>query len=131
MIVDELVLNFILLFLLLEIYEVQWQKAETLLGMLARMYAYYHRSVFLFLIAHPTFYFAIGFMTLSDYNIYAVTLFLIKAVDIAVKIVLLKEVFLKKELSPELTLALLTPINKFIPYMGLFAYPSLIYLALS
>lgn len=128
--IDDLILNYIYLFLLLEIYEVQWQKAQTLMGMLARMYQYYSKSIFLFFIMHPTFYFAIVFMILSDYNIYAIVLFLIKAVDIAIKLVLIKQVFIDKKLSQELALALLSPLNSLLPYIGLIAYPPLIYLAL-
>ena len=77
---------------------------------------------------HPTFYFAIMFMIVSDYNEYAVMLFLIKGVDIATKIVLIQKVFIEKELSEEMTLALLTPLNKYMPYMGLLVYPPLIYM---
>ena len=128
---NELALNYIFLFLFLEIYEVQWQKAQTLMGMLARMHRRYEKSIFLFLIMHPTFYFAIGFMILSEYNVYAITLFVIKAVDVAMKIVVINKVFVEKELTQELTLALLTPLRKWFPYIGLIAYPPLIFLALS
>ena len=129
--IDEIILNYIFLFLVLEIYEVQWQKAQTLLGMLARMYQHYSKSIFLFFIMHPTFYFAIVFMILSDYNIYAVVLFLIKAIDMAIKLMLIKQVFIDKELSQELALTLLRPIGSLLPYIGLIAYPPLIYLAIS
>ena len=129
--IEEFILNYVFLFAFLEIYEVQWQKADTLLGMLARMYKHYSKSIFLFLIMHPTFYFAIGFMILTEYNVYAVALFALKALDVAFKIVLIKKVFIEKELSSELTLALLTPIQKLSPYIGLIVYPPLIFLALS
>ncbi len=128
--INDVVLNYILLFLFLEIYELQWQKAQTIMGMLARMYQHYSKSIFLFLIMHPTFYFAIGFMVLNDYNIYAVTLLLIKALDMITKISLIKQVFIDENLSDEMTLALLAPINKFVLYMGLVIYLPLIYLSL-
>ncbi|WP_321777806.1 hypothetical protein [Sulfurimonas sp.] len=128
--INEVVLNYILLFIFLEIYELQWQKAQTVMGMLARMYQYYYKSIFLFLIMHPTFYFAIGFMVLNDYNIYAVTLLLIKTFDMVTKMLLIKQVFIEENLSDELTLALLAPLNKFVLYMGLVIYLPLIYLSL-
>ena len=119
------------MFLVIEIYEVQWQKAKSIMGMLAQMYQYYSKSIFLFLVMHPTFYFAIAFMILSQYNIYALTLFAVKAVDIGTKIFLIKRVFIDKEVSEELASALLAPIRDFMPYIGIIAYPPLIYLALS
>lgn len=115
----------------LEFYEILWQRATTLIGMLARMYQYYHRSVFLFLLMHPTFYFSLGFMMLSDYNIYATILFGIKTLDIAMKLILIKQVFIDKEISTEMSMMLLTPLHKLLPYIGLVVYPPLIYMALT
>lgn len=128
---DELILNYILLFAILEVYEISWQKAPSLMGMLFQMHKRYKKSIFLFLIMHPTFYFAIGFAMLSNYNGYALTLLFIKTVDLATKILLIEQVFIKKELSYELSLVLLAPINGFLPYIGLVIYPILIFLTLS
>ena len=128
--IDDLILNYIFLFVLLEIYELQWQRAQSVMGMLARMYQYYKKSIFLFLIMHPTFYFAIGFMVLTDYNIYASTLFLIKMFDIGTKIFLIKQIFIDEDISKELTLALFAPLNSFVLYLGLTIYLPLIYLSL-
>ena len=129
--INELILNYIIIYIFLEIYEVQWQKATTMVGMLARMYEYYKKSVFLFLIMHPTFYFSIFIMLVSNYNMYAVFFFSIKVLDIGMKIMLIKQVFIDKEISHELSLALLTPLNKYLPFMGLVVYPPFIYLAFS
>ncbi len=128
MMMNDPILNYIIFFLLLEIYEMQWQKAQTVMGMLARMFEIYKKSVLLFLVMHPTFYFAIYFMLITDYNMYALSLFAIKTLDIATKILLIKQVFIAKEISHELSLALLTP-TKTIPYLGVIAYAPLIYLA--
>lgn len=128
--IDELLLNYIILFVLLELFEVSWQKAPTLMGMLLRMYRYYSKNIFLFFIMNPTFSFSIGFAMLSDYNIYALILLFLKTVDVASKIVLIEQVFTKRSLSYDMSLILLTPINSFLPYVGLFFYPTLVYLAL-
>jgi hypothetical protein len=114
----------------LELYEVQWQKAETIMGMLARMYQWYHKSIFLFFIMHPTFYFAVWFTLETNYNPYAVTLLLFKSADIITKIVLIKKVFIDKELSEEFTVSLFTPIGPYMPYVGILLYPFFIYMAL-
>ena len=126
----EATINYILLFMLLEIYEISWQKAPSIMGMLIRMYKYYSKSILLFLIMQPTFYFAIGFAMLSDYHPSAMILLFIKTADIATKILLLEQVFKKRELTQELSLVLLAPINNFLPYMGLIIYPILIALTI-
>jgi hypothetical protein len=130
MIIDELVLNYILLFILLEFYEITWQKAPSIMGMIIRMHKYYSKSIFLFLIMQPTFIFSIGFFILTNYNIYAMILLFIKTVDVVVKILLIEQVFTKRKLSQEMSLILLAPINNFLPYMGLLFYPPLIALAI-
>jgi hypothetical protein len=131
MMIDEYILNYILLYVLLESYEIWWQKAETLLGILARMYEQYRQSAWLFLLMQPTFYFSIMFMMLSDYNIYSVIFFSMKASDVLTKMFLIKRVFLEKQVSHELSQMLVTPINKIFLYLGLVIYPALIFFSLS
>jgi len=128
--ISDAVLNYILLFILLEIFEVSWQKAPSIMGMLIRMYQHYKRSVLIFLIMHPTFYFAIGFTMLTNYSTASLILLFIKTFDIATKILLIEQVFIKRELSQELSLVLLAPINKLVPYLGVLFYPVLILLAI-
>ncbi|MDB2562429.1 hypothetical protein N9X61_02365 [Sulfurimonas sp.] len=129
--INELILNYIIIFLFLEFYEVQWQKATTMIGMLSRMYEHYKKSIFLFFIMHPTFYLAIYLMLITEYNTYAVFFFSLKLLDIAMKVLLIKQVFIDKKVSEELSLALLAPLNKLLPYIGFIFYPTLIFLALS
>lgn len=129
--IDDFVLNYVLLFIILEVFEITWQKAQSMMGMLVRMHRYYSKSIFLFLIMHPTFYFSIGFAMLTNYNTFALILVFIKTLDLATKILLIEQVFVKKELSHELSIALLTPINKFLPYIGLVVYPPLIIMSLT
>lgn len=128
--INDLILNYVLLFVLLEIYEISWQKAPSIMGMLIRMNKYYSKNILLFLIMHPTFYFAVGFVMLTNYAPSAMILLFIKTFDIATKILLIEQVFKKRELSQELSLILLAPINSFLPYLGLLFYPILILLAI-
>lgn len=128
--INDLILNYIILFVFLELYEISWQKAPSIMGMVIRMNKYYEKSILLFLIMQPTFYFSIGFVMLSDYNIFAIIMLVLKTADIATKILLIEQIFTKRELTHELSLILLAPINGFLPYMGLLIYPFLIALAI-
>ena len=129
--IQNYMIGIILLYMLLEFYEVQWQKAGTLMDMLARMYRYYHKNIFLFLIMHPTFYFAVWFLFYTDYSPYAVALLTFKTADIASKIIMIDQIFIKKEISKEFAQVLLTPIGPYLPYAGLLLYPFFIYMALT
>lgn len=121
---------YIVIYVIFELYEVEWQKSSTMEGMLQNMYKYYSKSIFVFLLMHPTFYFAITFMLLTNYNIYALILFGIKAADIATKLILMKQIFIDKERSDELSMMLQAPIHPLLPYIGLTLYPFLVYMAL-
>ena len=127
--IEDTLLNYLLLYVVLEVYEVQWQKANTMLGMLARMYEQYRKNIFVFLLMHPTFSFALMFAMIMDYSEYALILLGIKTIDLAMKMVLIKKVFIEKSISQEMTLALLAPLNRYMPYIGLLVYPPLIFLA--
>ena len=128
--IDDLILNYILIFVFLELYEISWQKAPSIMGMIIRMNRYYSKSILLFLIMQPTFYFAIGFAILCDYDIFAIIFLFLKTADVATKILLIEQIFTKKSLSQEMSLILLSPIDSFLPYIGLIIYPLLISLAI-
>lgn len=121
---------YIFIYIAFEVYEVQWQKAPTMFEMLAKMYHYYQKSIFVFLLMHPTFYFAILFMMMTHYNIYALILFAIKSADIATKLLLMKQLFIDKKISAQMSAMLQTPLHWAMPYIGLSVYPFLIYMAL-
>ncbi|WP_457747883.1 hypothetical protein [Sulfurimonas sp.] len=128
---NDYTIAYISIYIVLELYEVSWQKAPTIMEMLARMYRYYYKNTFLFLIMHPTFYFAIFFAMQTNYNTYALVLFVIKGVDIVTKMLFIKQIFIDKKISRELGEMLLMPIGKYTPYIGLLVYPPLIVLAFS
>ena len=128
--VDSSLIYYVLLFILLELYEVSWQKADTLLGVLSRLNEHYSKNVWLFLMMQPTFFFGVVFMMMSSYNLYAVMLFSLKASDILTKMLLVKKVFIDKEVSSSLLEALVAPLNSIFLYLGVVIYPTLIYLTL-
>ena len=117
-------------YIVLELFEVQWQKADTIIGMLQRIYKRYSQNILLFFILHPTFIFGIWLMMVTNASAASMILLFIKAVDIATKIVLIQQVFEKKDVPPELENMLSAPLNPAMPYIGLLVYPPLVYMAL-
>ncbi|MHC3994380.1 hypothetical protein ACXWTF_06085 [Thiomicrolovo sp. ZZH C-3] len=113
-------------YLLLEGFEVAWQKAPTMLEMLIRIRRRYDRSIFYFLLLHPTYYFAIWLILETRMALPAVMLLFIKTVDIATKIVLMQQVFEKREVSEQLHEMLILPLGRWMPYAGFAVYPPLV-----
>jgi len=127
---QEQFFQYVLLFVLFEGYEIHWQKAKTLLGILAKMFHQYQQNVWLFFIMQPTFYFALFFMMLLDFNIYSVILFSLKGSDVLTKIILMKKVFIDKRVEREISDLIVAPLPEFMLYVGMILYPILIIMAL-
>ena len=121
----------ILLYIALELFEVQWQKANTLMGVLGNLYRYYNKSILLFFIMHPTFYVGIAIAMISDLAFSAIALIFIKTMDIATKIILIQQVFEKEELNAEMSSMLLAPLHPAMLYFSVAVYTPLVYLALT
>lgn len=128
---EEQILQYVLLYVFFEAYELYWQKAQTLLGMLAKMFHQYQQNVWLFFMRQPTFYFALLFMLLLDFNIYSVILFSLKGSDVLTKIILMKKVFIDKRVEREISDLIVAPLPQFMLYAGMVLYPVLIFMALS
>ncbi len=120
----------IILYIGLELFEVQWQKADTLMEVLGNLYRYYKRNIFLFFLMHPTFYVGIAVAMISDMAFSALALVFIKTVDIATKIILIQQVFEKRELNAEMSAMLLAPLHPAMSYLSVVVYTPLVYFAL-
>jgi hypothetical protein len=126
---NENFLIIIFVYLLLEFYEIQWQRADSMMGMLIRMYPHYKKSPLLFFAMHPTYYYVIFLLlAMNEYTALLLMLF-IKTVDIAAKVLLIQQVFEKRQLSHEMSLMLLTPLHPLMPFIGMLIYPPFIYMA--
>ena len=119
----------LIIYVALELFEIQWQKAENLIGIIGKLYRYYKKNIIIFFLMHPTFYFGIGLAMITDLSFSAVALVFIKTVDMATKILLIQQIFEKKELSPEMSAMLLAPLHPLMPYLSVVVYTPLVYFA--
>ena len=126
----ETVVTLMVFYLFFEFFEASWQKAPTLLEMLVRMHRRFHKSIFYFLLLHPTYFFAVWLILQTQLSLPAVLLLFIKTIDITTKLVLMQQVFEKQEVSMTLHELLTAPLEKWMPYVGLAVYPPLVLWAL-
>ncbi len=119
------------LYVMLELFEIFWQKAESLMGIMLKLYERYAKSILLFLLMHPTYYFGIWLVMVTDYAFAAVLLLLLKTMDIAVKILMIQQIFEKRELSQEMSMMLLAPLHPLLPYLSLIVYAPLVFISLT
>ena len=123
---------FILILIILELFESWWQRSDTMVGVLAKGYHYYQKSIFLFLLMHPSFYFIV-FVILTTHilNGWMVTILLLKSVDILFKITMMQNIFVKDQADEVLGSFLEEPLSPWIFLTGVSLYPFLLFYALT
>lgn len=127
----ENALLFTFILLLAELFEAYLQRAETLLGVLVKLYAYYQKSIFLFFLIQPGFYIVLFIVLYTGVlNLSMVFLLALKIFDIFYKIELIKKVFIEREVSAEVAQMLEWRIPPLFFLLGAALYPFLLYYAL-
>lgn len=127
----ENALLFTFILLLAELFEAYIQRSETLLGVLGKLYVYYHKSIFLFFLIQPGFYIVLFVVLYTGIlNISMVFLLAIKIFDIFYKIELIKKVFIEHEVSQEMAQMLQWKLPPLFFLVGAGLYPLLLYYAL-
>ncbi len=128
----ENALLFTIILLFAELFEAYIQRAQTLLGVLEKLYAYYQKSIFLFFLIQPGFYVIMFIVLLTEVlNLTMVFLLAIKIFDIFYKIELIKKVFIEREVSKEIAQMLEWKMPPMFFLMGAVLYPPLLFYALS
>ena len=127
----EIVTQFIIIMILLELIEANLQRANTLGEMIEKLYIYYHKSIFFFFMIHPTFYFVLFVALYLDIvNFYIIAILLIKAFDIFFKVELIQQRYIKREMESELKGMLDLKMASWMGLLSLFTYVPLLFLAI-
>jgi len=123
---------FVVILILLEIFELYIQKAETLLGVMQKLFYWYSKSIFAFFLVHPSFYFLFFVILYTDtLNIYMILMLVFKIFDLFYKIELIKSIFIKQRVALEIEAILNWQIPSWFFLLGLSLYPPLLFYALS
>lgn len=122
----------VLLMLIIELIETHLHKAETLGLMIDRLYGYYQKSVFLFFLVHPSFYFTVFVsLYLNILNFYMIAILLLKGLDIFFKIEMMRQKFVYKEsMDKELENMLRLKMSPLVSFLSSFMYLPLLAMAL-
>jgi hypothetical protein len=128
----ENALTFTLILVVAELFEAYIQRASTLFGVLEKLYIYYQKSIFLFFLVQPGFYFILfTILVMGVLNVSMIFLLAIKVFDIFYKIELIKKVFIQREVSVEIAQMLEWKMPSYFFLMGVGMYPPLLFYALT
>lgn len=127
----DILTQIILLMVMLEIIEANFQRASTLEGMIERLYGYYRQSVFVFFLVHPTFYFVL-FITLylNLFNFYTLAILGLKSLDIFFKIEMIQQRYLRQQMDEELKIMMKMKLVPWMSLLGVLMYVPLMAMAL-
>jgi len=127
----ENVLLFTSILVMLELFEAYMQRADTLYGVIEKLYGWYAKSIFVFFLIHPAFYFTLFVVIVTDVlNIYMILLLIIKVFDLFYKIELIKKIFIQENVPSDLAVMLEWKIPPWFFLMGVGLYPPLLFYAL-
>ncbi len=121
----------VLLMLIIELIETHLHKADTLGLMINRLYGYYQKSVFLFFLVHPSFYFVVFVsIYLNLLNFYMIAIFLLKGLDIFFKIELIRQRFVYRDMEPDLEMMMQLKMSPLVTFLSSLMYIPLLAMAL-
>ncbi len=127
----ENILTFVAILVVLELFEAYMQKADTLYGVVERLYVWYRKSIFAFFLMHPSFYFVLFVVVVTDMlNLYMILILTFKVFDLFYKIELIKSIFIRQNVPADLSAMLEWKIPSWFFLMGVGLYPPLLFYAL-
>ena len=127
----ETALTLTMILVFLELFEAFMQRSDTLYGVMEKLYGWYQKSIFLFFLIHPSFYFILFVVIATNtLNIYMILISTLKIFDLFYKLELIKRIFIRQDVPQDLTEMLEWKIPSWFFLMGVALYPPLLYYGL-
>jgi len=121
----------VVILVILELFEAAMQRADTLYGVIERLYAWYRKSIFAFFLIHPSFYFILFVVVATGVlNVYIILILTLKIFDLFYKIELIKSIFIRQKVPADLAAMLEWKIPSWFFLMGAGLYSPLFFYAL-
>lgn len=115
------IISFFLIFIAIELFESNWQKSDTLHGMLQNNYSIYRQNIFLFFLLNPSFIYSIFLVIfLNNTSFLLLSIVGIKFLDIAFKLNIMSKItegIPLDEIIPNIQ------VSKLFRYMNVIIYP--------
>jgi hypothetical protein len=116
------ILSLLLIFIAVELFESNWQKSDSMYGLISNNFSMYKKSIFLYFTLHLSFFYTIFVSVyLINFSFWMSSILVIKFLDISFKLNMMKK------LSNGASLEEVMPINvKMTPifrYMNVIIYP--------
>ena len=112
----------LLIFIAVELFESNWQKADSLYGLIANNFKIYQKNIFLYFTLHLSFFYTIFVsLHLSNFSFWMSSIIVIKFLDIAFKLSMMKKI--SQGASLEEVMPINTKMTPLFRYMNVLLYP--------
>lgn len=110
------------IFILLELFESRWQKADTLHGLILNNFYIFKQNIFLYFTMHVTFFYTI-FLSfyLNNFGFWMSSILIVKFLDITFKLSMMKK--LLNGISVEEVMPMNIKMSNLFRYMNVLIYP--------
>jgi hypothetical protein len=116
------ILSLFLIFIALEFFESNWQKSDTLYGLIKNNFSIFQKNIFLYFLLHLTFFYTI-FLSfyLNNFSFWMSSILIIKFLDISFKLTLMQKLSSGKEIEEIMPMDVKMTIV--FRYMNVLIYP--------
>jgi len=116
------ILSLFLIFIALEFFESNWQKSDTLYGLIKNNFSIFQKNIFLYFLLHLTFFYTI-FLSfyLNNFSFWMSSILIIKFLDISFKLTLMQKLSSGKEIEEIMPMNIQMTIV--FRYMNVLIYP--------
>lgn len=115
-------LSLFLIFIAVEIFESNWQKSDSMYGLISNNFAMYQKSIFLYFTLHLSFFYTIFVsIYLNNFSFWMNSILVIKFLDIAFKLNMMQK--LSKGLPVEEVMPMNIKMTPLFRYMNVLIYP--------
>jgi len=119
----ETIYFLIIFFVALELFESNWQKADTLFGVLENNYKVYQKGILLFFLLNPTFIYSIYLsISLNNFTFLMNCIIILKFADISLRLHLCNKI--NKNENIESVIPADFQYNNLIRYINVIIYPT-------
>lgn len=121
-------LSLFFIFIAIELFETNWQKSDTLFGLLNNNFLVFKKNIFLYFLLHPSFFYTIFLaFYLNNFGFFISFILICKFLDIGCKLSLMKNLSNGKNIEEVFPINInITPILR---YLNVIIYPLLFLLA--
>lgn len=115
-------ISLLLLFMAVELFESNWQKHDTLYGLIHNNYLIYQKNIFLYFILHASFFYALFLSVyLKNFGFWMSSIIVIKFLDMAFKLNMMQK--LNSGMQIHEVMPVNMKITNFFRYFNVIMYP--------